>query len=218
MAKFDIHSASAKDTYIFFLSAAQRKEELEKGRISQADIDRVGAVLTPKERDELFKNIPFERILLLIALNSLGKTEIDLEEKQNNLKKFNDWINNLNNAIARATEVNGKKEEKDRNFFTWDIEGLAETLREVKRFGKDKIDIVNFFSKDKEGGFNPREGMKPNLAIEQLRNIANFLDNEVKSNSTQIQKINSTYNTLLETLSFVGKKINDAKQSILSKL
>lgn len=221
--KFDIRSASAKDTYIAFMSNADREEAKKKGQISDEDIKRVGAPLTPEERGKLFSTISFLRILYLVSIASLGKTELELEGLQKNLKDLNEWIGKLNNAMAHATERNSKKDDKDRLFFLWDpkleSQGLSKTLRGLQeRFGKDKIDIEIFFGREEGQGMNTKKGMPPNLAIEKLRNITTTLDNEVKTNSTQIQKTNSVYNTLLETLSFVSKKVTDAAQASLTKL
>lgn len=213
----DFQKLGAKDTYIALMSDEQRKA----AKISDEDIKRLGPlILTPEEKKVLFSSISFERILFLYAKSSLGKTDLELEGFQNSLKQLNDWMGQLNNAMAYATERNAKKEEKDRTFFLWDEKfngnKFENSLRDIlKKFGSDKIDIKIFFGREEGQGMHTEKGIPPNLAIEKLRNIITMLDNEVKTLSTKIQKANSEHNTLLETMSFITKKISDIKAAML---
>lgn len=218
----DINKAGAKDIYIAFMSETQRKEALEKKQITKEDLDRVGAPLTQEERKKIFSTISFISILYLVTVASLGKTELELEGLQNDLKELQDFIGQLNNAMSYCTELNGKKDEKDRMFFLWNpkIEGsgLPDTFRKMRiKFGKE-IDIGSFFDRNEGGGMNPTKGMSPTIAIEKLRNCSTTIDNKTKTKTVKIQQVNSAYNTLMETCSFVCKKIADAIMMSLQKI
>jgi len=229
ITKQQLFEASAKDTYIILMTENQRAQAVKDKLITQEDINRVGPALTAAEKRELFSTIPFARILYLVTVASLGKAELELDRLQNDLKNLNEWIQKLNDIMAHGTELNAKKDEKDRRMVFWDekLIGAHEVLNAIKTKFGDKVDIELFFRRkdpnkkdDKYGGMfmDRSEGIPANIAIEKIRNISTTLDNEVKTNSTKIQKVNSTYNTLLETISFVSKKVNDAALSALSKI
>lgn len=52
-----------------------------------------------------------------------------------------------------------------------------------------------------------KDGIRPDVAIDSLRNMSSFLDGKIKKLSPEIQKKNADMNTFTELLSFVGKKV-----------
>lgn len=218
-----LSKASAKDTYIFFMDKDERDNALKEKRITGDDIKRVGPPLTAEEKEKLFSTMSFIRILFLVSKASLGKTELELEGLQNNLKELQEWIGKLNDIMAYGTELNAKKDDKDRKMVFWDdkLKDPLKTLNAIKnKFGEGKIDLSLITDPKEGGGWNTdrSKGMPANIAIEKIRNISTTLDNEVKTNSTKIQKVNNQYNTLIETASFTIKKNADSILSIISKL
>lgn len=216
---------SPQDTYIILMSDDDRKEAINKGAISQKQVDelqRKGLLLTPDEINKLFQTLTFAMLLFIVAKSSLGKTEFELDRLQAKLEKLNDWIGKLSDAIAHANKLSANKEDKDPKFFVTatELKGLDKVLKELKaEFGDEKINIKDFFKwkKGKEG-MSELTPMKPSLAIEKLQNFSKICDNQVKTDSTKISKANNDHNTLLETLSFLAKKFTDTIQGLLQRM
>lgn len=123
----NIQSATAKDTYIMLMTKEQRDEAKKAGFINDEDIQRAGAPLSAEERNQFFDSLSFGRLLFIIAKQSMGKTEFEMDHITKQLEELKNEINTLSQAIAAGNELSAKPDAKDQKFKLWDTRGRTVT-------------------------------------------------------------------------------------------
>lgn len=206
------------DTYILFLSEEERKEKNIKTELPSFNRDEI----------QMFRDsLVLPRLLLLVAKQSLGKADYNLEKQSEELKAINGWINDIQKRISLAQEVKQSLKGENDQSINMNMEGGLGGLGEVKKFNISlkemcvwadangiKIDIDRKSTDTSFKGF-----LKPDPSdyIEQLQRISGTLNAEIKNITTKVQKFQTDANTFTEMMSAVYKKFNDLISAILSK-
>lgn len=226
----NIQTTSSKDTYILLMSQEERTKAKTEGLITDQDIHRVGPPLSAEEKDQFFNSISFARLLFIMAKSSMGKTEFEMDNITKQLEELKNEINTISQAIGAANELSAKKDPKDQKFKMWDKKrhtvthpvnfyNFLDDLDKKYNTGKQKnVDVDIFFGKEPGQGQHA-DGIRPDVAIDSLRNISSFLDGRIKKLTPEIQKKNADINVFTELMSFVGKKVaGDLPAAILRNL
>lgn len=207
----DLQGKSTKDLYILFLSEEDRKKENIKTELPS---------FTRAEIQSLYDSLSLPRLLLLVSQISLGKTDYGLEKQSEELKKINEWINEIQQRITLAQEV--KKGAKPNEKIDMNREGSSEErnkfnncLREMLAWADEKNLTIGI--DQPEGGGRPTLNPDPSDYIEQLQRISSTLNAEIKNITTNVSKYQSDSNTFTELMSAIVKKFTDLILGILNK-
>ena len=93
------------------------------------------------------------RVHLDLACVKLNRTEDELNEAKNRLKKIDDKFDNALSALNKAMRLLQLSNVKHTNEFLWRIDGFSEILKKAKNEGKEEIYSDPFYTKTEIDGF-----------------------------------------------------------------
>ena len=93
------------------------------------------------------------RVHLDLACVKLNRTEDELNEAKNRLKKIDDKFDNAISALNNAMRLLQLSNVKHTNEFLWRIDGFSEILKKAKNEGKEEIYSDPFYTKTEIDGF-----------------------------------------------------------------
>lgn len=154
--------------------------------------------------------------LLVVAKASQKKAESDMAQQSDELNKINGWINQINQGLSAAQEAKSQTPPgkfKAPNGF-W---GAISDLKQWADKKELKIDIewIEVGTTGKHRGTLKTDDL--GTMIQQLQNISQTLNAEIKNISTKVQKLQSDSNTFTELMSAIAKKSSDLNLGILTK-
>lgn len=216
----DLTRYSAEELYALGISPEERAK-----RGIKTDLP----YLTRAEIKELHDSMAFAYLLFIEGQVSVAKTDSDLSESAKELKKLNNWIDQINQGLNAIKQAKADNPDATSMEGRWPVNSdktkdFKNAITDIARWANEKGLNISFKLEtgvETEGphkGQTWYEGKISNdidTASGQLQSASTTLGNVVKDRTTEIQKLNAARNNKLEILSNLMKKLVDTFQGIM---
>lgn len=200
----DLTGRSAQELYALGLNEEERAARGIKTDLPYLSVDEIKM---------LYELLSFARLLLLVAQRALGKSDSDLEQLSDDLKKMNGWIDKINQGITASQDAKANKQDK----VEWP-DDFPDAITDMAMYAKEQGLSIDIKLNETDRGYWGELKSQVDLVIGQLQNISATLNTQVKNLTTKVQKENSTNTSFIELMSNLIKKFNDLFQGILRGL